>query len=200
MLMTGVDPSVIVRALHGVAVAFEYPDGPLQEAAMAAPEAAEPIDPDMAGALRDLLRFRGETSEEEAQEIYSRLFDLQPVCTLHLGYHLFGEAYQRGALLSGLAVEMRKAGVATRGELPDYLPAVLELLAALPDGEDREMLVDGLLLPALTRMTEAMKESESPWARVLRSLPGFLAPLGGGCPLPPPERTNDIDLEVRADA
>lgn len=199
-MITDVEPSVIARALHGVAVAFEYPDGPLQEAAVAAPEAAEPIDPDTAGALRDLLRFRGETSEEEAQEIYSRLFDLQPVCTLHLGYHLFGEAYQRGALLSGLAVEMRKAGIATRGELPDYLPAVLELLAALPDGEDREMLVDGLLLPALTRMNEAMRESENPWARVLRSLPGFLAPLGGGHPLPPPERLTDIDLEVQADA
>lgn len=188
------------RTLGHVAASLAYP-GP--SSALRALEAAaemDPVEPDMAAAFGRLANWLSRALPGAAEERYSGLFDLSPVCTLHLGYHLFGEGYQRGALLAGLTAEMRRAGVPAEGDLPDFLPALLRLLAALPPGEDRETLVDALLLPALARMTEALKDVDSPWTEILRALPALLAPLGGGAPLPPPERALDADLEADAHA
>jgi len=188
------------RVLGLVAASLEYPDGSSAGFSARDLELAELVDPEMASALRRLSAWLSLAVPGGAAERYSALFDLRPVCTLHVGYHLFGEAYQRGALLSGLVAEMRTAGVPLSEQLPDYLPCVLRLLATLPPGDDRESLVDALLLPALTRMTEAMKDVDSPWSEVLRALPALLAPLGGGAALPPPERVTDIELEADAHA
>jgi nitrate reductase delta subunit len=190
---TATDVSTSLRA---VADALEYPEG---TSAVRLAQAAGPVasvDAAMGAAVGRLSSWLAAAAPGHAEERYSSLFDLRPVCTLHVGYHLFGEAYQRGALLSGLVAEMRKVGMAPGEELPDFLPNVLRLLAKTPPGEDRECLVDALLLPALTRMTEAMTDVDSPWADVVRALPEILAPLGGGTPLPPPERVTDIDLEA----
>ncbi|MBK9064420.1 MAG: hypothetical protein IPL89_14690 [Acidobacteria bacterium] len=186
----------VPRTLGHVAAALAYPGPSSAGRALEAAAEMDRVDPDMAAALGRLAGWLSQAPAGAAEERYSGLFDLSPVCTLHVGYHLFGEAYQRGALLAGLAAEMRKAGVPQEGDLPDCLPAVLRLLAALPPGEDRETLVDALLLPALTRMTDAVKDVDSPWADILRALPALLAPHGGGAALPPPERVTDVDLEA----
>ena len=186
----------VARALGHVAASLAYPGPSSARRALEAATETDRVDPDMAAAFGRLSDWLSNAPPGGAEERYSGLFDLSPVCTLHVGYHLFGEAYQRGALLAGLAAEMRKAAVPQEGDLPDCLPAVLRLLAALPPGEDRETLVDALLLPALVRMTDALKDVDSPWAEILRALPALLAPLGGGAALPPPERVTDADLEA----
>ncbi len=197
MSLSAAEPACVSRALGLVAASLDYPEGSSAPGALDAAERTEDLAPEISAALRRLSSWLASAPPGGAEERYSGLFDLSPVCTLHLGYHLFGESYQRGALLSGLVVEMRKAGVVLRdGELSDYLPAVLRLLASLPAGEDRETLVDALLLPGLTRQIEALEGTDSPWADVLRALPSFLAPLGGGQPLPPPDRVDEIDLEA----
>ena len=94
---------------------------------------------------------------------------------------------------------MRKAGVALGdGELSDYLPAVLGSWPRCRPRRTGRRSSTRSCLPGLTRMTEALKDTDSPWADVLRALPSFLAPLGGGEPLPPPERVDDVDLEADA--
>ena len=200
MRLAEVDAVDVSRALRLAAASLEYPNGPFVRRALEAAGEAERVAPDLAAALRRLSTWLSLAPPGAAEERYSELFDLSPVCTLHVGFHLFGEAYRRGALLSGLVAEMRKAEVDPGGELPDYLPSVLRLLAALQPGEDREAFVDALLLPALTRMTEAIKDVDSPWADILRALPAFLAPLGGGAALPPPDRVTDVDLEADSHA
>jgi len=185
-------------SLRAVADALEYPDSTSAARLLAAVGPVTAVDVRMGAVLSHLSSWLAEAAPGVAEERYSGLFDLHPVCTLHVGYHLFGEAYQRGALLSGLVTEMRKVGMVPGEELPDYLPNVLRLLAALPAGEDRETFVDALLLPSLTRMNEGLKDVDHPWAEIVRALPELLAPLGGGTPLPPPERVTDIDLEADA--
>lgn len=185
-------------SLRAVADALEYPDSTSVARLLQAVGPVTAVDVRMGAALSHLASWLAEAAPGVAEERYSGLFDLHPVCTLHVGYHLFGEAYQRGALLSGLVGEMRKVGMVPGEELPDYLPNVLRILAALPAGEDREILVDALLLPGLTRMTDGLKDVDHPWAEIVRALPELLAPLGGGTPLPPPERVTDIDLEADA--
>ncbi len=172
--------------LFELASALEYPgDRTLGACEAAAAQCADEA-PEMARALSSLARWLKSAGPGEPEERYTALFDLSPVCTLHAGYHLFGEAYQRGALLAGLATEIRSAGLPDNGELPDYLPTLLRLVARTTSIEDREVLVDALLLPALVRMTEALGESKNPWADVVRALPSVLGRLGSGTPLPPP--------------
>jgi nitrate reductase delta subunit len=194
--------------LELVASSLEYPNDRSIPLAREAAERAAPSSPELARAFERLAEWLQALPAGEAEERYTALFDLSPVCTLHAGYHLFGETYQRGALLAGLAAELRKAEVEERGELSDFIPTLLRLLPRQSE-EDRATLVDYILLPALLRMDTALKESTSPWAGVLRALPKMLAPLGTGQDVashlmaPPPDTlrayTEAADLPERGD-
>lgn len=159
--------------LAAVADVLEYPG--TQGPDLAAPGAP----PALASALRALDAYLAAAPAGEAEERYTALFDLNPACTLHAGYHLFGEDYKRGELLAGLAAELREAGIPIGTELPDYVPALLRL-AAGSEPDARATLVDHLLLPALVKMNGCLQGSESPWAGLLRALPEALKPLGTG--------------------
>lgn len=126
-------------------------------------------------ALTGLAEYLQSAPVGEPEERYTALFDLNPVATLHVGYHLFGDSYERGELLAGLSAEERRAGVEAGGELADFLPTVLRLLSRLEDEEARVVLIEIALLPALARINQALAESDAPWVRILRVLPGRLA-------------------------
>ena len=55
------------------------------------------------GLLREFLRDVQATPVPLLQESYTQIFDLNPVCTLEAGYHLFGENYKRGLFLANLS-------------------------------------------------------------------------------------------------
>jgi nitrate reductase delta subunit len=165
--------------LELVATALEYPDNRSASRVVSGVEPLSASSPGMSQAFERLAAWLDSAAPGEAEERYTSLFDLSPVCTLHAGYHVFGETYQRGALLAGLVQELRKAGVSERGELPDFLPTLLRLLPR-QSRENRATLVDYVLLPALARMRTALEGSTSPWADILRELPKTLAPLGTG--------------------
>ena len=55
------------------------------------------------GLLREFLCDVQSTPVPLLQECYTRIFDLNPVCTLEVGYHLFGENYKRGLFLANLS-------------------------------------------------------------------------------------------------
>src|SRR6185436_5184959 len=65
---------------------------------------------------------------------YVELFDFRRRCCLHLTYYTAGDTRKRGEALVMFAAAFKAAGLQlVDGELPDYLPAVLDL-AALDDG------------------------------------------------------------------
>src|SRR5262249_35690032 len=43
---------------------------------------------------------------EDLEELYTRTFDLNPVCSLEVGWHLFGENYSRGEFLVRMRQEL----------------------------------------------------------------------------------------------
>ena len=57
-----------------------------------------------ADAANDFCRVVEKVSLSDLQELYTRTFDLNPVCALEVGYHLFGENYKRGEFLANLRV------------------------------------------------------------------------------------------------
>lgn len=106
----------------------------------------------------------------ELQEIYTQTFDLNPVCTLDIGYHLFGENYKRGLFLAKLRETEAQYGLPEEGQLPDYLPIVLRLLGQpLPDDLRSEMIGE-CLLPALGKMLESLKDKNNPYTDLLRTI------------------------------
>ncbi len=91
-------------------------------------------------------------SLDEAQELYTRTYDVQAITTLDLGYVLYGDDYKRGELLSNLNREHIDAGNDCGTELADHLPNLLRLLPMLGKTEFVVDLVEQIIAPALRGM------------------------------------------------
>lgn len=93
---------------------------------------------DAPDAVASLDRFAEQTSSmstEELQELYTQSFDLNPTCSLEVGWQLYGENYSRGELLVEMRKTLRRLGVAETTELPDHLTLVLAALGRM-DAEE----------------------------------------------------------------
>jgi nitrate reductase gamma subunit len=94
------------------------------------------------------------------QELFISTFDWNPATTLDLGWHFYGEQYERGEFLVRMREELRRYGVAESTELPDHLTHTLRLLgrmdAAAAEKFTREFMrllileVTGLIFGLLT--------------------------------------------------
>ena len=98
---------------------------------------------------------------------YVHTFDLRRGACLHLTYYRHGDTRERGMALTVLVDAFRAAGFGiVPGELPDYLPALLELAAAHPAGvtvlAEHRMALDSLHL--------ALEEVDSPYAGVVAAV------------------------------
>jgi nitrate reductase delta subunit len=122
------------------------------------------------GLLREFLRDVQSAPVPLLQECYTQIFDLNPVCTLEAGYHLFGENYKRGLFLANLSETEKGHDLALNGQLPDYLPALLVLLDRMPEDELRADLISQCMVPALEKMSQALSKSESPYAHLIAAV------------------------------
>ena len=86
--------------------------------------------------LADQLRYPDDPSR---QELYVQTFEFNPACTLELGWHLFGENYERGEFLVRMRDLLRRHGIAESTELPDHLTHVLALVGRLDHEEAAEL-------------------------------------------------------------
>ena len=109
-------------------------------------------------------------SLSEAQELYTRTFDLNPICALEVGYHLFGENYKRGEFLANLRETAAPFDLGQANQLPDYLPVLLRLLSKLKDEDLRGSLIGECLVPALDKMLTSLTESDNPYRFLLEAL------------------------------
>jgi len=131
-------------------------------------------EPDESRAL--LQQFRAQAaamSPQELQELYTRTFDLSPLCSLEVGWQLYGEDYARGSFLVYVRSKLREHGLAERGELPDHLANVLPLIGRLPR-EQAEEVREGAALPALRKMLQPFADKTNPYADLLRAVAGAL--------------------------
>ncbi len=102
-------------------------------------------------------------------EVYTRTFDLQPSCSPHIGYHIFGDGYRRGEFLVRLKGRCSECGLDVGRELPDHISVVLRLLA-LVGGSEADDLVALCLSPAIGRMLEALADERNPYSWALEAL------------------------------
>ncbi|MHC5108861.1 MAG: nitrate reductase molybdenum cofactor assembly chaperone [Planctomycetota bacterium] len=110
---------------------------------------------------------------EAQQELYARTFDMSPKCTLEIGWHLFGEQYDRGTFLVWMRGQMRELGLAESTDLPDHARHVLAVLGRLqPDSADS--FATACVLPALEIVREGLKKLDSPYELLADAICQFL--------------------------
>jgi nitrate reductase delta subunit len=109
------------------------------------------------------------TDALEAEANYVELFDHGRNTSLHLFEHVHGDARERGPAMIDLAQTYEKAGLyLAPGELPDYLPAVLEFVSTQPPREARAFLSE--MAHVFNALFSALQQRESLYASVLGAL------------------------------
>ncbi len=82
----------------------------------------------VASLLADFDASVRDRSQDELEELFTRTFDFSPGNALEIGWHLFGDDYNRGALLVRLRDELVRHDIPEAWELPDHLMYVLPLV------------------------------------------------------------------------
>ncbi|MBZ5702519.1 MAG: nitrate reductase molybdenum cofactor assembly chaperone [Acidobacteriia bacterium] len=157
-----------VTIYERLAVLFSYPaDGYRRQAGdCLGAMAGEPGE--VAAAFREFYAGIEGLDTEEVQELFTRTFDLNPMCTLETGWQLYGEDYQRGEFLVRMREQLREYEVPESGELPDHLSHALLLLGKL-EAEEAAEFASRYVLPALDKMRGAWKENRNAFALLLES-------------------------------
>jgi nitrate reductase delta subunit len=124
--------------------------------------------------LRALMRQIAASDPVDAETRYVELFDRGRATSLHLFEHVHGDSRDRGPAMIDLGETYAKAGLLLKtGELPDYLPAMLEFVSTQPPRQARGFL--GEIAHLVNAIFAALQRRESLYAAV----PGALLDLAG---------------------
>ena len=105
----------------------------------------------------------------DTEAIYVQLFDCGRATSLHLFEHVHGDSRDRGPAMIDLAQTYDKAGLyLAPGELPDYLPVVLEFVSTQPPHEGRAFLSE--MVHIFNTIFSALQQRQSAYASVIGAL------------------------------
>jgi nitrate reductase molybdenum cofactor assembly chaperone len=147
---------------------FEYPGEDYRANAEECLTALRREHSNAAASLEEFCAPIRSLNTDDLRELFTRTFDLNPMCTLEIGWQLYGEDYQRGEFLVKMREQLREYALRESGELPDHLTHALALLAHLEPEEAAEF-AGGYLLPALDKMCTSWRENRNAFAALLES-------------------------------
>jgi nitrate reductase molybdenum cofactor assembly chaperone len=147
---------------------FEYPDNDYRLNAEECLKALQGEHSEGAASFEEFCASIRNLNTDDLRELFTRTFDLNPMCTLEIGWQLYGEDYQRGELLVKMREQLREYDLRESGELPDHLTHALVLLAHLEPEEAAEF-AGWYLLPALDKMRTSWRENRNAFALLLES-------------------------------
>ncbi|MBX9770371.1 MAG: nitrate reductase molybdenum cofactor assembly chaperone [Candidatus Obscuribacterales bacterium] len=157
----------ISQALADLGVFFDYPDSAL---AMRVRGWITRYSRDFVAAKGQLDCFLNEIEKRttnELEEIFTRTFDMAPLCNPYLTSYLYGaENYERGNLMTKLSERYREDGFDTAGELPDHLGLLLKFAPNF-SGEELSELVEYCLLKPVEEMRASIESDENPYRHLL---------------------------------
>jgi nitrate reductase molybdenum cofactor assembly chaperone NarJ/NarW len=148
-------------------VLLSYPDAELLDARDELRDAVQrlPTTPARASLERFCAWWCGE-GPLALQQDYVATFDLEKRCGLYLTYYGQGDRRERGMALLRLRKLYRAAGLPQQdGELPDYLPVMLEFAASAPSGRGELVLREHRA--ALELVRASLRDRGTPYADVL---------------------------------
>ncbi len=148
---------------------FRYPGEDYLEVARGCHQALRTMAPEAAARLAPFLDRLRDLPTEARQELYTATFDLNPACAPEVGWHLFGENYERGAFLVKMRRQLQRFRLGEAGELPDHLSLALAVLGRMPAEEAGEFAT-ACLLPALGKMRASLAGKDNPFEAVLEAI------------------------------
>jgi nitrate reductase delta subunit len=165
-------PRPMAKTLRVLAALIGYPDaivrGHLPEMSDLLHEEAS-LSPSRREELDTLIRHIGDGDPLEREAEYVELFDRGRATSLHLFEHVHGDSRDRGPAMIDLGQTYEKAGlILAEGELPDYLPAVLEFVSTQPPREAKAFL--GEMSHIFNALFGALEHHGSAYASVLGAL------------------------------
>lgn len=160
-------------AARAASLLLRYPDEEVTAALPVVVAALAELPAAVAGPLSAVCDHRAGAEATRLRAEYVRLFDLRRRCCLYLTYYTCGDTRRRGEALVGFAAAYRSAGLAVvDGELPDFLPAVLDLAAA--DGRGWGLLRDHRV--GLDLLAEALADEGSVYRLAVEAVRATLPP------------------------
>lgn len=156
-----------MQAFEQLAPFFTYPDETYAARAAACAQELDSED------LRVFAALIAAVPLAMRQEFFVQTFDFNPATTLEIGWHLFGEQYERGQFLVDLRERLRAAGIEEQRELPDHLIHVLPLAARMPPA-DRADFAARTLAPALDKIAAALPDG-GPFQRLVQAARHYVA-------------------------
>lgn len=119
--------------------------------------------------VREFLTWMADADPLLVQESYVEQVDRNRRGSLHLFEHVHGESRDRGGAMIDLQEFYAERGAPlAEGELPDFLPVVLEFAAGAPERQGREFLAE--LAPVVARLVAEHARRGSLWAPVLEAV------------------------------
>lgn len=116
-----------------------------------------------------LARWLADSDALDVEAVYVETFDRGRATSLYLFEHVHGDSRDRGPAMIDLAQTYAAAGLMLEeGELPDYLPAVLEFASTQPPREARAFL--GEIAHLVNALFGALLARGSRYASVMGAL------------------------------
>jgi nitrate reductase delta subunit len=135
------------------------------------------LGPDRGEILQKIDKFidaMKDSSTGEMEELYTRTFDINPVSSLEVGWHLHGETYERGAFLVSMREVLRRCSIEESTELPDHLTHVLQAVGRMDPLEASEFIKKNVL-KAVNKMLEGFLGQSSPYENILLAVKELLS-------------------------
>jgi nitrate reductase delta subunit len=170
------------KSLRVLARLLGYPDAELRDHLSELQQALHEeraLTPMRISELDALIAQLSGPASLDTEAAYVELFDRGRATSLHLFEHVHGDSRERGPAMIDLAQTYEKAGLfLTEGEMPDFLPVVLEFTSTQPPREAREFLAE--MAHIFNAIFAALQQRNSAYAAVL----GALLELAGEKPQP----------------
>lgn len=149
---------------------LQYPDHDLLgQIEMIETEVDDMPSQEMKKCMTEFLIYLKTQSPIHLQEGYTAAFDMNPSTTLNLTYQLHGDNEKRADVLARLQQRYQDAGYERiTGELPDYLPMMLEFLSVCPDTENTGLIWE--CLRGIEEVVDRLQTTAPPYAALLQPL------------------------------
>lgn len=172
MALFRTQPRPAARTLRVLAALLHYPDARLREELGLLRDALHAelaLDRERLAEVDALIDALGRAAPLDAEADYVHIFDRGRATSLHLFEHVHGDSRERGPAMIDLAQTYERAGLLlSGGELPDFLPIVLEFASTQPPREAQALL--GEVAHILNAIFAALRQRGSRYASVLGAL------------------------------
>ncbi|MFI7577742.1 nitrate reductase molybdenum cofactor assembly chaperone [Micromonospora sp. NPDC049497] len=164
-------------AARAASLLLRYPDEEVLAALPTVRAALDGLPAAVGRPLREVVAHREAVPPVDLRASYVEMFDFRRRCCLHLTYYTSGDTRRRGEALVEFAGAYKAAGLAVvDGELPDFLPTVLDLAAV--DDRGWRLLRENRV--GLDLLVEALGREKSVYRQAVAAVREMLPPAQPG--------------------